>query len=173
MARSKKWFQWHVMMQMDNKFESNQLGESHGLVKHSVNTKQVCRMHPQSSNQIGLYLKNAPYRKINLWFGPWQEKTVPRRYFFVDHLCYLSLVFVMLSRLFIAALWSPAGKGLTSWLLFVMSNCDYVIFHVVSWVRCGTWLYWSLIFAVFLTLLHANNRATDQSKHPHSLHQLL
>ena len=56
----------------------------------------------------------------------------------MDHLCYLSLVFVMLSRLFIAALWSPAGKGLTSWLLFVMSNCDYVISHVVSLVRCGT-----------------------------------
>ena len=31
----------------------------------------------------------------------------------------------MLSRLFIAAMWSPAGKGLTSWLLFVMSNCDF------------------------------------------------
>ena len=35
-------------------------------------------------------------------------------------------MFVMLLRLFIAALWSPAGKGLTSWLLFVMSNCDFV-----------------------------------------------
>ena len=44
---------------------------------------------------------------------------------FVDHLCYLCRVFVMLSHLFIAALWSPAGKGLTSWLLFVMSNCDF------------------------------------------------
>ena len=46
----------------------------------------------------------------------------------MDHLCYLCLVFVMLSRLFIAALWSPAGKGLTSWLLFVMSNCDFITF---------------------------------------------
>ena len=54
--------------------------------------------------------------------------TVPRRYFFCGSLCYLCLVFVMLSRLFIAALWSPAGKGLTSWLLFVMSNCDFVTF---------------------------------------------
>ena len=34
--------------------------------------------------------------------------------FCVDHLCNLCLVFVMLSRLFIAALWSPEGKGLTS-----------------------------------------------------------
>ena len=46
----------------------------------------------------------------------------------MDHLCYLCLVFVTLSRLFIAALWSPAGKGLTSWLLFVMFNCDFVTF---------------------------------------------
>ena len=47
---------------------------------------------------------------------------------FVGHLCYLCLVFVMLSCLFIAALWSPEGKGLTSWLLFVMFNCDFVTF---------------------------------------------
>ena len=43
----------------------------------------------------------------------------------MDHLCYLCLVFVMLSRLFTAVLWSPAGKRLTSWLLFVMSTCDF------------------------------------------------
>ena len=42
--------------------------------------------------------------------------TFPRRYSFVDHFCYLCVVFVMLSRLLIAALWSPEGKGLTSWL---------------------------------------------------------
>ena len=48
----------------------------------------------------------------------------------MDHLCYLCLVrmFVMLSRLFVAALWSPAGKVLTSWLLFVMFNCVFVTF---------------------------------------------
>ena len=34
----------------------------------------------------------------------------------------------MLSCLFIAALWSPAGKGLTSWLSFVMFNCVFVTF---------------------------------------------
>ena len=46
----------------------------------------------------------------------------------MDHLCYSFLVFVMLSRLFIAALWSHARKGLTSWLLFVMLNCVFVTF---------------------------------------------
>ena len=40
-------------------------------------------------------------------------------------------------RLFVDALRSPAGKGLTSWLSFVMSNCDVVTFPLVSWVRCG------------------------------------
>ena len=44
----------------------------------------------------------------------------------MDHLCYLCLVFVMLSRLFIATLWSPAGIGLTCWLSFVMFNCVLV-----------------------------------------------
>ena len=33
---------------------------------------------------------------------------------------FLCLVFLMLSCLFIVALWSPAGKGLTFWLLVVM-----------------------------------------------------
>ena len=47
------------------------------------------------------------------------------------HLCYLCHVFVMLSRLFIAAVWSPARKGLTSWLLFVMFNC--VFYHFLMW----------------------------------------
>ena len=49
---------------------------------------------------------------------------------FVDQLYYLHvcLVFVILRRLFIAALWSPAGKWLTSWLLFVKSNYDFVTF---------------------------------------------
>ena len=53
----------------------------------------------------------------------------------MDHLCYLCLVFVMLLRLFIAALWSPGGKGLTSWLLFVMSNVILLLSHLVSWDR--------------------------------------
>ena len=29
-------------------------------------------------------------------------------------------------------------KGLNSWLSFVVSNCEFVTFPLVSWVRCGT-----------------------------------
>ena len=48
-------------------------------------------------------------------------------------LCLLCLC----ARLFICALWSPAGKGLTSWLSFVVSNCEFVTYPLVSWVRYG------------------------------------
>ena len=41
-------------------------------------------------------------------------------------------------RLFIFVLWSPAGKGLTAWLSYVKSNCEFVTFPLVSWVRFGT-----------------------------------
>ena len=46
------------------------------------------------------------------------------------------LVFALFcARLFICALWSPAGKVLTSWLSFVMSNGEVVTFPLVSWVK--------------------------------------
>ena len=66
--------------------------------------------------------------------------------FFLSCFCY---AFV---RLFICTLWSPAGKGLTSWLSFVVSNCEFVLFPFVSWVRCSTWLNLFLVFAPFLTM---------------------
>ena len=51
---------------------------------------------------------------------------------------FLCLMFLMPLRLFIGALWSPAGKGLTSWLLLVMFIVFLLLSNVVSWVRCGT-----------------------------------
>ena len=69
--------------------------------------------------------------------------------FFFSFLCLLCLC----TRLFICALWLPAGKGLTSWLSFVVSNCEFVTFPLVSWVRFGTLLYRFLIFAPLLTFM--------------------
>ena len=45
---------------------------------------------------------------------------------------------VYVSCLFIAALWSPEGRGLTSWLLFVMFVVILLLIHLVSWDMCGT-----------------------------------
>ena len=52
---------------------------------------------------------------------------------FFSVLCLLCLC----ARLFICALWSPAGKGLTSCLSFVEYNCEFVTYPFVLWVRCG------------------------------------
>ena len=56
---------------------------------------------------------------------------------FVDLLCFCSVLCLLClcARLFICALWSPAGKGLTSWLSFVVSNCEFVTFPLIG---CGT-----------------------------------
>ena len=68
---------------------------------------------------------------------------------FVDFLCFCSVLCLLClcARQFICALGSPAEKGLTSWLSFVVFNCEFVTFPLVSWVRCVTWLYRFLIFA--------------------------
>ena len=57
----------------------------------------------------------------------------------MDHSCFFFVLCLFCFRvpLFIDALWSPAGKGLTSWLSFVMNNCEFVTFPLVSGVRCG------------------------------------
>ena len=56
----------------------------------------------------------------------------------MDYLRFLCLVIFVLSRLFIAALWSPEGKVLTSWLLFAMFIVIMLLSHLVSLGRCGT-----------------------------------
>ena len=58
---------------------------------------------------------------------------------FFSVLCLLCLC----TCLVICALWSPDGKGLTSWLSFVVSNCEFVTFPLVSWVRL-----WYLIVSI-------------------------
>ena len=55
-------------------------------------------------------------------------------YGFFSVLCLLCIC----ACLFICAFWPPAGKGLlTSWLSFVVSDCEFVTFPLVSWARCG------------------------------------
>ena len=66
--------------------------------------------------------------------------------------CFVWCLLCLCARLFICALWSHAGKGLTSKLSIVVSNCEFVTFSLVSWVRCGTRFYRFLIFAPLLTL---------------------
>ena len=64
--------------------------------------------------------------------------TVPRRCFFCgSFMLFMSCFVCFHARLFVDALWPPAGKVLISWLPFVMSNYYVVTFPLVPWVRCG------------------------------------
>ena len=83
---------------------------------------------------------------------------------FFSVLCLLCLC----ARLFICALWSPAGKGLSSLLSFVVSNCEFVTFPLVSWVRCGTGLYRFLIFAPLLTLVGITRKFSNKMDRSHN-----
>ena len=51
---------------------------------------------------------------------------------------FFCLVFLIFLCLFIAALWSPAGKGLSYWLMLVMIIVILLFSLVVSLVRCGS-----------------------------------
>ena len=65
-----------------------------------------------------------PSSKIFYW--PFQGGTS-----FVDLLCFCSVLCLLClcARLFICALRSPAGKGLTSWLSFVVSTVSLSLSH--------------------------------------------
>ena len=64
------------------------------------------------------------------------------------------LVFAMFcARLFICALWSPAGKGLTSWLSFVVSSVSLSLSHWYPGSGVVLGLYRFLIFAPLLTFV--------------------
>ena len=53
-------------------------------------------------------------------------------------LCLTRFCYAFVRVCFFGGLWSLAGKGLTSWLSFVMSNSEFVTFPLISWVRGGT-----------------------------------
>ena len=121
-----------------------------------MQTKYLCVLiHIWIKGEVGAPLNRfKPSSKMFYW--PFQGGTS-----FVDLLCFCSVLCLLCLcvRLFICALWSPAGKGLTSWLSFVVSNCEFVTFLLVSWVGCGTWLYRLLIFAPLLILISISTAA--------------
>ena len=49
----------------------------------------------------------------------------------LHYLLVISCLPCLCARLFLCALWSPAGKGLTSWLSFMVSNCEFFTFPLV------------------------------------------
>ena len=91
-----------------------------------MQTKYLCVLiHIWIKDEVGaLFNQFKPSSEIFYW--PFQGGTS-----FVDLLCFssVSCLLCICARLFNCALRSPAGKGLTSWLSFVVSNwvCHFPI----------------------------------------------
>ena len=142
----------------------------------------VWRLHWWCIDKLGVFMQTKYLCVlIHIWIkgevgAPWNRFKPSSNIFywlfqggisFVDLLCFCSVLCLLClsARLFICALWSPAGKGLTSWLSFVMFSCEFVTFPLVSWVGCGTWLYRFLIFAPLLTFLTFAMHYLKKSNH--------
>ena len=76
----------------------------------------ICR----NQNKIGCETGLSP--PVKLFTDRFEAVLLLLIFYVFSVLCLLCLCV----RLFICALWSPAGKGLASWLSFVVSNCEFV-----------------------------------------------
>ena len=77
------------------------------------------------------------HKKVQLLQSYFTDRSKAVLLLWINYVISVLFLLCFRARLFIDALWSPAGKGLTSRLSFVMSNCEVVTFPLVSWVRCG------------------------------------
>ena len=90
-----------------------------------MQTKYLCVLiHIWIRVRLAPLNRFKPSSKIFYW--PFQGGT-----FIVDLLCFCSVLCLLClcARLFVCALWSPAGKGLTSWLSFVVSTVSLSLSH--------------------------------------------
>ena len=104
-------------------------------------------VHIWIGGEFGMWNRLWPSSKIFYW--SFQGGTS-----FVDPLCFFS---VCVCSTFCASvcvcLVVACWEGLASWLSFVVSICEFITFPLVSWVKCGTWLYHFLIFTPLLTFI--------------------
>ena len=90
-----------------------------------MQTKYLCVL-------IHIWIKGEVGAVGPVWALRWSILlTVPGRCFFCGSFMFLfCLVFaVFCARLFVCALWSPAGRGLASWLSFVVSSVSLSLSH--------------------------------------------
>ena len=90
-------------------------------------------IHIRTKGEVGA-VKPVKALQINILIDRYKVVLILWMIHVISVLCLLCFR----ARLLIDALWSPAGKGLTSWLSFWMSNCEFVTFQLESWVRRAT-----------------------------------
>ena len=72
---------------------------------------------------------------------------------FVETLCFFSVLCLLplCSSVYMCHVVTCWERADLFWLSFLVSNCEFVTFPLVSWVKCGTGLHRFLIFAPLLT----------------------
>ena len=116
----------------------------------------------EASSTSELRVRLAPLNRFKpsskIFYWPFQGGTS-----FVDLLCFCSVLCLLclcasVCMCFVVTCWERAD------LLALVCGvfCEFVTFPLVSWVRCGTWLYRFLIFAPLLT---SNSFVDDKNIH--------
>ena len=148
----------HIVYVRNSVKSKNFKGDHFHLISSEIrNTVQYFPIHIMLKMHVWK-LKILTFRNSNFktWFKPSSKKISDR-----SKVVLLSWIFYVFYVLCVYAfvcvcLYVPCGhllgKGWPLGSLFVVSNYEFVTFPLVSWVRCGTWLYRFLIFAPLLTL---------------------
>ena len=112
----------------------------HGFVRGLSCKPNIYVSWSTSEHRVRLARRETGFSPpVKYLYWPFQGGTT-----FVDHLCYPCLVFVMLSSLFNAALWSYAGKGPTSCLWCFIVFCHFPMWYSLSGVVLDCIKSWSL-----------------------------
>ena len=99
-----------------------------------MQTKYLCVLiHISTKDEVG-----APLNRFKPSIKYFTDRSKAVLLFWIFYVFSVLCLLCLCAHLFIRAFRSTAGKGLTSWLSFVVSNYEFVTFPVVSWVRCGT-----------------------------------
>ena len=118
-----------------------------------MQTKHLCVLvHFWTKGEVGV-----PLNWFKLYSKYFTDRSKAMLLLWIIYVLFCLFLLCFHVRLFVDAFWSPAKKRLTSWLSFVMSNCGVITFPLVSWVRCGAWLYRFLILPSFSPCLDLLN----------------
>ena len=119
-----------------------------------MQTKHLCVLiHSWTKGEVGAGHETGLGPPVKYFYWPFQGGNS-----FVVHLCYKCLVFSCFHVSSLMPCGHLKGKGwpLGSCLCFLIPFLS--LSHVVSCVRCGTWLYRFLIFVTFFTCIAIFNK---------------
>ena len=116
----------------------------------------IAAIWTRKHSNTNIILKNIIFNQFNIWWNEMLIQLMVKKlpYFFCGFFMFLfCLVFAMSLCASVYMCFVVTCLERADLLALVCGVCcEFVTFPLVSWVRCGTWLYRFLIFAPLLTL---------------------